>query len=212
MSRALDGAAAVVPPLVVLGIVLRVQLVELVFRGGAYSESALRETTSVFGMILLCLPAQMLIVLFSSLFIVQKEMIFPMKIAFANVGLNLGLNFGLGAIFGLPGIALSTSLTYTLLLLVFAVGAYRRWGVFYDGNVGRVVMRVVASVTITAAATVLMISVLPTASSRPTALLVVVVAGAIGLFLHSMVLVVGRDPFALGAVTKVRRLALLEGR
>jgi putative peptidoglycan lipid II flippase len=212
ISRALEGAAAVLPPLVVLGIVLRQPLVELAFRGGAYSSSALKETTSVFGMILLGLPAQTLIVLFSTLFIVQKDTTFPMKIAFVNVGLNVALNFVFRAFFGVPGIALSTSVTYTLLLFAFAFGAYRRWGAFYNGSARLIAMRVAASATITAAGALFVVSALPAAASRPQALLVVVVAGAIGLLLHASVLAASRDPFAAGAIANVRRVAIRDAR
>jgi putative peptidoglycan lipid II flippase len=208
MTRALDGAAAVVPPLVVLGVILRHQFVELVFKGGAYPTSALKETTAVFGMILLSLPAQMLIVIFSTLFIVQKDTIFPMRVAFMNVVLNLALNFAFRALFGVAGIALSTSLTYTILLLAFAVGAHRRWGTFYDGSVRRVTVRVLASVAITATGAALLMSALPTVSSRAGALLVVAAVGLFGLSLHATVLALGRDPWALGAAAQVRRLAL----
>jgi putative peptidoglycan lipid II flippase len=212
VTRALDAAAVVLPPLVVLGIVLRHELVQLVFQGGAYPNSALKETTAVFGMILVGLPAQMLIVVFSTLFIVQKNTIFPMKVAFVNVVLNIVLNLVFRAIFGVAGIALSTSLTLTLLLVAYAVGAHRRWGAFYSKDPRPALTRVAASCATTAGGAVLLVSALPAANSRTGALLVVAVVGVVGLLLHATVLAIGRDPLALGAAAQIRRLALRESQ
>jgi putative peptidoglycan lipid II flippase len=211
-TRALNGAAAVLPPFVVLGVVLRHQLVALVFQGGAYPSGALHKTTAVFGMILLSLPAQMLIVVFSTLFIVQKDTVFPMKLAFANVGLNVALNFAFRALFGVAGIALSTSITYTLLLVAYAFTARRRWGSFYAGEIWPIVIRVVASVALVASVAALLIGTFPAANSRPDALVVVVVVGLVGLVLHLGVLVVGRDHLALGALSRLRTLAVRASR
>jgi putative peptidoglycan lipid II flippase len=207
-TRALDAAAAVLPPLVVLGIMLRHQLIALVFEGGAYPASALHKTTGVFGAILLSLPAQMLIVVFSTLFIVQKDTVFPMKAAFANVGLNIALNFLFRALFGVAGIALSTSLTYTLVLVAYAFSAHRRWGSFYSGRPWTAAARVAASVAIIAPAAALLLAALPTANSRLDALVVIVVVGSVGLLLHATTLAVGRDRLALGALSRLRTLTV----
>lgn len=212
VTRALTLAAAVIPPIVVLGIVLRHELVALLFQGGAYPAGALHQTTAVFGMILLALPAQMAIVVFSTLFIVQKDTIFPLKVACANVVLNIALNFALRPLYGVAGIALSTSLTYTVLLVVYAIGAHRRWGLVYEGHAWPVIGRVVASATVMASAAWLLVSAFPTAESRPVALLVVAVVGAIGLTLHAAVLTLGRDPLAVRTASQLHRFAMRVGR
>ncbi len=207
ITRALVGAAAVVPPFVVLGVMLRHQLVALFFQGGAYSADALQQTTSVFALILLALPAQMLVVVFSTLFLVQKDTVFPMKIAFANVVLNIALNFVFREYFGVAGIALSTSLTFTLLLLVYMFAAHRRWGPFFVADLKLALMRVAASAGGIACVAALLLSVLPAAHSRPDVLLVVFAVGAAALVTHAIVLLVGRDPLALGVASHLRHLA-----
>jgi putative peptidoglycan lipid II flippase len=212
VTRALTLAAAVLPPIVVLGIVLRHQLVALLFQGGAYPTGALHQTTAVFGMILLALPAQMAIVVFSTLFIVQKDTVFPLKVACLNVVLNIALNFALRPIFGVAGIALSTSLTYTLLLVVYAVGARRRWGVLYEGDLLPVIVRVVVSVAVMVSAAMLLIAALPTAGSRPVALLVVVVVATIGMIIHAAVLMLGRDPLAVRTASQLHHLVVRVSR
>jgi putative peptidoglycan lipid II flippase len=193
LSGMITAVLAVIPPVVVLGVVLRHQLVALMYQGGAYSPHALQQTTSVFGMLLLGLPAQMLGIAFATLFIVKKDAVFPMKIGLANAGLNVVLNFALRPVFGVAGIALSTSLTFTTLVAVYAVAAHRRWGTFSVQETWAPLMRMATSTLIIAAAAVGLVSALPAATSRPRALLVVAVVGAVGLTLHGVVLLVGRD-------------------
>jgi putative peptidoglycan lipid II flippase len=211
-TRAIAGAAAILPPLVVLGVLMRHEIVTVIFQGGEYSPSALHKTGSVFGMIMLGLPAQMLIVFFSALFIVQKDTIFPMKVAGLNVVLNVALNFAFRPLFGIAGIALSTSLTYTILLVIYAYVAYRRWGSFYAGRVWPLLSRLTVSAAAMVGVCLALVAALPAADSRPEALLVAVVVTAVGLLIHMGVFAVGRDPLALVAVSQLRRLATRAGQ
>lgn len=212
VTRAVNAAAAILLPLVVLGIMLRHELVALVFQGGAYPAEALRETTAVFGMVLAGLPAEMLVVLVAAIFIVGGDTILPLKIACANVVLNIVLNLAFRPAFGVAGIALSTSLTYTLLLVPFAVAAYRRWGPLYGGTVTPVAIQTAASAIAVAAVAYLLIAALPSTSSRPLALLTVFVVGTVGLLVHATVLIIGRNPLALSAAGPVRRLPIWTSR
>ena len=126
--RMVEVAARVVPPMVVLGIVLRRQIVDLALSGGAFPPSALRNTAAVLGMSFLALPAQTLVVALAALFVVRSDTVFPMKVAFANVVLNIVLNFALRRPLGVGGIALSTSLTMSILVIAYLVEVRRRWG------------------------------------------------------------------------------------
>jgi putative peptidoglycan lipid II flippase len=211
-TRVLDAAAAILPPLVVLGFMLRHQIVTLVFQGGAYPAEALHDTTSVFGMIMLGLPAEMLIVLVSMIFLVHGDTIFPLKIACANIVLNVVLNFAFRPLFGVAGIALGTSVTYSILLVALALAAYRRWGAFYTGKISPVLIRAAASAGATAGTAVILISAFPPTSSRVMGLLVLVIVGTAGVLVHATVLTVGRDPFALSAAGRVRRLLIWTSR
>src|SRR4051794_19854517 len=130
VTRAITGVIFILPPLVVGVLLVQDQVVTLLYSGGAYTGAALHRTGGVLGMLLLGLPAQTLIILLSTLFIVHRDAIFPMKIAFANVLLNVGLNFALRPALGISGIALSTSITFTILVGAYAIVAQRRWRVF----------------------------------------------------------------------------------
>jgi putative peptidoglycan lipid II flippase len=189
VAEALRTLLVWVPPLVIIGFAVRRQAVEVLFAGGAYPASALHDTAEVLGMIVLSLPAQAVTVVLATLFIVQKDTRFPMKIALANVVLNTCLNLALRPEFGVAGIALSTTLTYTLLACVYVRATVRRWG---RGmlRAQAVLARSVVSVAATAGAAAVLLAVLPTAHSRPSALLAVAVVAGGGLLAHAAVLAV----------------------
>jgi putative peptidoglycan lipid II flippase len=205
-TRAVASTVALVPPLVIIGFVLRHELVDFLFAGRAYSGKALADTAAVFGMILFALPAQALIVVFSTLFIVRKNTVFPMKVAFGNVVLNVILNIPLRGLLGVGGIALSTTLTYTLVLAVYAGAAHRRWGPLFVGDVRRLVLRGALTTAVTAGAAVAAAWALPIAGSRAHTLVVIALVAAAGIVAHTFVLMFSRDPLVAGASIYARRL------
>jgi putative peptidoglycan lipid II flippase len=192
LQRALTTAAIVILPLVVIGFILRHQAVAFVYHGGAYSEHAAAETTAVFGMSLLGLPAQVLSVILSTLFIVQRETIVPMKIGFANVVLNVALNFVLRPLFGVAGIALSTTLTYAILNVAQVTAARRRWGSFLSGPIAIPLIGLIGALTLGGLATTGVLQLLPSGGSRIQALIALLVAGAAGLAVYAAAIIVGR--------------------
>lgn len=204
-SRAITLAAAVLPPLVIVGVVLRQEVVDLLFAGGAYSATARTDTASVFAMILLALPTQMLVVLFSTMFVVRKDTVFPLKVAVGNVVLNVLLNLVLRPIFGVGGIALSTALTLTILLVIYVRGARRRWGPFYTASARALTARVIASVVVTAGLALLVRSLLPEGDTRPEQLLVIALVTAVALAGHVATLHAMRDPIVGSLVASLRR-------
>jgi putative peptidoglycan lipid II flippase len=166
LGRAITAVSVVTPPIVITLLALRREVTLFVFAGGAYSSHALDITTDVFALAVIALPAQVLITAFASLFVVHKSTIFPMKVAFANVILNVALNFALRPNFGAAGIALSTSLTHILLLVVYAIAASRRWNVFVGLPVRGLALRCLASSTLGVSAAFLLVRVIPTATDR----------------------------------------------
>jgi putative peptidoglycan lipid II flippase len=205
VDRAIAGALAVVPPIVVLGVLLRRPAVSFVYSGGAYSTHALHETAAVFGTILLGLPAQLLVVILATLFIVQSDTVLPMKIGLANVVLNVALNFALRPVFGAAGIALSTTLTFTLLVVVYALCAHRRWGRLYGDGIVRGVATAGLSTVAVGAVAAGLLAVLPDASTRPRALLVLAAVGLSGFAVHALVLVARGDLSRTRTPTWLRR-------
>lgn len=189
--RATLVALIVAPPLVALGLLLRHDLIAVVYGGGAYSSSV-AATASVFGMLLLGLPAQVLVVSYAAMFVVRGATSFPMVIAGANVILNVCLNFVLRPVFGVAGIALSTALTFSILVVAYAVRAHRRWGAILDrADRGRIGRGLVATGVLIGAALLLRELPAPPTRAGDLAHLVFAGVGGAGAFLLALV---GRDP------------------
>lgn len=192
IARSLSAAAVIVPPIVVLGIILRHQLVTLAFHGGAYSEWAAAQTSAVFGMALLGLPALVVSVIFTTLFIVQRETLVPMKIGFANVVLNVGLNFAFRPFLGVAGIALSTSLTYGILNVAQATAARRRWGSILPRSPLVPLMRIACALVGATIVALALRQLLPSEDSRVWAFIVISVVGVSGLLTYAATLLAGQ--------------------
>jgi putative peptidoglycan lipid II flippase len=192
MRKALLSAAVIVLPLVAIGIVLRDQLVTLAFQGGAYSNQDVSDTSAVFGAALAGLPFIVLSLIFSVLFVVQKETIVPMKLGFLNVTLNLGLNLVFRPLFGVAGIALSTSLTYAIINVAQASAARRRWGSFLPKSGMTSVAGVIGAVVLASAAAELLLLQLPSTDTRLEAVPVIAAVGGAGLLTYAAALLVGR--------------------
>jgi putative peptidoglycan lipid II flippase len=196
MQKALSSAASIVLPLAVIGIILRHQAVTLAFHGGAYSSHAAAQTSAVFAMCLLGLPSAVLSVIFSTLFIVQRETLVPMKLGFVNVVLNIGLNFAFRPLFGVAGIALSTTLTYAILNVLQASAARRRWGSLLPSSVAASLLGVIGSVVVAGIAAEVLVHQMPSGGSRAQALFVAIVVSGVGLLVYAAALFVGRRLFA----------------
>jgi putative peptidoglycan lipid II flippase len=191
-SRSAMVVVLATPPIVAVGIGLRDVLVDLCYAGGAYSESDAERTADVLGVLMLCLPVQLLLIPLSTLFIVQRDTVFPMKIAIANIVLNVGLNLAFRSWLGVAGIALATVLTYTSLTAVYLVVARRRWG-----DMGLRDARRPALFSALSAGLVLMIASLAASAIDPPAsrllsLVVVAAMAAIAVVLHLATLAAGR--------------------
>jgi len=127
VNRGIDTFTMVVPPIVVLGIVLRHQIVSLIYQGGGYSAHATRQTASVLAMCELGAPAMLLGIVFSTLFVIEGRAKFVLMTGVVNFALNAILDITLRTPLGVAGIALSTSLTYTTVLVIYAAATRRRW-------------------------------------------------------------------------------------
>lgn len=198
VQRALATSAVVILPIVVIGFVLRSQAVGFVYHGGAYSGHAASETTAVFGMSLLGLPAQVLSVILSTLFIVQRETIVPMKIGFVNVVLNVALNFAFRPWLGVAGIALSTTLTYAILNVAQVTAARRRWGSVLSGPIAIPLVGLIGALALGGLATLGALQFLPAGGSRIQALMALLVAGGFGLAVYAGAVVLGRATIGNG--------------
>lgn len=198
-SRIMAALLVILPPVVVLGIALRGELMGLLFGGGAYSDEAVNRTASVFGMLLLGLPAQLVVVPLATLFIVRKNAVVPMLIAVANLVLTVALALALRSSLGLAGVALATSLTLTFLCVVYFTLARRRLGTLEVAWLRGTLARAVVSAMVIALMAWQVLSVLPAPDGRLGYFLTIGVTGGAGVAVHLLILVLGGEP-------EVRRL------
>jgi putative peptidoglycan lipid II flippase len=192
-SNAILLAISALPPIVVLGAVLRQELTVAIFQGGAYSPEAVSHTADALGMFLLGVPAQVLTLVFATVFLVRQNPWVPMYIGFANVVLNAALNLALRGELGVSGIALSTTLTLTVLCATYALIARRRYGRLLTVSPRGALGSAAVSSALMAGSSLLIVSLLPPATGRLSALVVIAVCSAVGVSIHLAILVVRRD-------------------
>jgi len=192
-TRVVVAVFLIIPPLVVLGFVLRHELVSIVYRAGRYSAADVRRTGDVLGALLLGLTAQILVMPLATLFIVRRDTVFPMLVGIANFLLNATLDIVLRGSLGVTGIALSTTLTLTLLCGVFAWKARRRWGSLgIDRSLSSPLLLSVASCAVIALTSSLAVHLASPENSRLKAVVTVAVAASLGLVIHATALTLGR--------------------
>lgn len=150
-----------------VGFPLRDELIEIVYGRGMFTEASVELTAAAFGALLFTLPASMSMIACSSLFVVRKETVFPMKVGFSNVALNTVLTIALASLIGLPGVALGTALTMTVNLLTYLVGISRRWRSLSLGVLSIPAIRALAAGAAAAAATTAVADLLASSSSDP---------------------------------------------
>jgi putative peptidoglycan lipid II flippase len=127
-ARVVGAIVVLVPPMVVAAFFVRHDLVGFVYSSHAYSPQAVARTADVFGVLLFGLVPEILFVPLAALFVIQRETVFPMKVAIANGTLNAVLDLILRGPLGVAGIALSTTVTYNILAAAYFWEARRRWG------------------------------------------------------------------------------------
>jgi putative peptidoglycan lipid II flippase len=193
--RVVVAVFLIVPPLIILGFVLRHELVGIVYGAGRYSAADVRHTSNVLGILLLGLVAQILVIPLATLFIVRRDTVFPMLVGIANFLLNAILDVLLRGPLGVNGIALSTTLTLTLLCGVFAWEARRRWGSLgFHRSLSTPLLVSACSCAVIALTSTLAVRIASPESSRLQAVAVVVVAASVGLVVHATALTIGRAP------------------
>lgn len=208
VTQSLAGAVSmllvVLPPLVVLGLLLRFELVTGLFGGGAFTRADVEQTASVLGILLLGLPAHVFVVPLSTLFLVRRNATFPMQVAMLNVASTVVLILLFRPRLGLEGIALASSLTVTFLSLVYLAVGRRRYGSLGLGAVWPTLARALASAAVLATVVPVLLRVLPVRDGRFEHLAAVVAVGLAGLVIHLVVLVVGREPQVIVLAQRLR--------
>jgi putative peptidoglycan lipid II flippase len=122
-------------PISILMLVLRAQLVRLVLGIGQATNFTFADTKMVaqaLGLFSISLFAQALIPLFTRAFYALQNTLIPVVISFITIGVNLIATSWLTNKFGIPGMALSFSITSIVNLIILLVELHRKLGNVHD--------------------------------------------------------------------------------
>lgn len=122
-------------PLSMLMLVLRAQIVRLVLGIGSGTSFTFEDTRLVsltLGLFVVSLFAQALIPLYTRAFYARQNTMIPMVIGFFTIILNVVATYFLVHRFGLPGLAISFSLTSIINLIILVMELHRKIGQFHD--------------------------------------------------------------------------------
>ena len=192
-GKVLTVLLLIVPPLVVLGFVMRQELVSVAYLSERYSALDVRLTADVLGVLLLGLLPQVTVVAIVTLFIVQRNTVFPMLVGVANFVLNLTLNVVLRGPLGVSGIALSTTITLTVLCVLLVAQAQRLWGTLRLREAVPILRLSMTSCVFIGATSMLVQQLGPTQASRSQAAAMILIARIAALIVHSLALFLGRS-------------------
>lgn len=210
----IDTFTMAAPPLIVLGIVLRHQIVSLIYHGGGYSEHATNQTAAVLAMCELGAPAMLLGIAFATLYVIEGHMKFVLVTGLINFALNVILDYVLRTPLGVAGLALSTSVTYTAVLCIYVAATRRRWlGVTipFSGSTGVRTALAAGAMTIT---TIALTTAFSAQANRVQLAAEVVVVSLTSLTMYLAVLLTRDQRRTLIAEghRRVTRLALVPGQ
>jgi putative peptidoglycan lipid II flippase len=183
-SRVIAALVIVVPPIIVTGFVLRDEIVRVAYSSHAFTPEAVQHTADVLGVLLIGLLAQVIVVPVSTLFIVRGNTVFPMKVGIANCVINALLDVALRGPLGVTGIALSTTVTLSVLCAIYVWQAQVRWGPLGLGSALRKPATVSAVSCAAIAFWALGSSQVATSGSRWVELAAICGIGAVGVAVH----------------------------
>jgi peptidoglycan biosynthesis protein MviN/MurJ (putative lipid II flippase) len=168
------------------------------------SGSAIETVADALGALLLAIPAQLLIVLYATLFLVRGRPWITAAIGFANVALNAALNLALRGPLDVTGIALSTTLTLTVLTAAYGLIARRSFGPLLLSSGAAQWVRTSIAALAAAAAGTWTLARLPAAEGRPEALLDIAIVAPIGAVAYLAILVTMGGRADLRALIRTR--------
>jgi putative peptidoglycan lipid II flippase len=115
-------------PIAALGIILRLEVVTVLFAYGAFGAQALPLTADTFGVFLLGLPAHASIAVLARAFYARQDTTTPVLAAVLAVAINTTLAVVLAGPLGLPGLALAIAIAAWIEAVVLVAILDRRLG------------------------------------------------------------------------------------
>lgn len=111
----------IILPISIYLFMMRVPVIRLLFGRGAFTEDAVVATADLLGILALGLVPYMLLITLNRVYLATQHTKTPMFLALTNVFTNFVLNILLISLWGLAGIALSTTITYFGVFLLASV-------------------------------------------------------------------------------------------
>ena len=212
VARALRLLLFVMLPIAVLGMVLRTEVVDLLFRYGAFTRLGVELTATTLLVLLAGLAAHALIAVLARAFYAGKDTRTPVMAAVSAVAVNVVVGVVAVGPFGLAGLALAIAAGAWLeALMLFAV-LHRRYPALDTGGIWATFGRSLVAAIVAGAAALLALAVLagPLAGDAGKLELLgraVLAAGvgAVGYLAMSLVLRVPELPALLGVVRDLAR-------
>ena len=152
-KNSVNAAILFLLPVVMLFLMFRVQIIEIIYQRGAFTEHSTRLTSTAlfyysFGMLGYGIQE----IMNKSFYAMQKSKI-PMKTAFVTIIINLFLSFSLSRIMGLGGLALATSVAATLGGIIMMLYMKKENAFFSLKDIFVCLIKGLIAVTVSAAAT-----------------------------------------------------------
>jgi putative peptidoglycan lipid II flippase len=199
-------------PIATLGMVLRVEIVDLLFRYGAFTARAVDLTATTLLVLLGGLAAHALIAVIARAFYAAQDTRTPVAAAIGAVIVNVTVGAIAVGPFGLAGLAFAIAAGAWLEASVLLVVMLRRWPGFDLGSFGRTFVRSLAGAAVAGALAlavlVLLEGILPADGGKLAMLGRAILAGgvgAVGYLAMSLVLRVPELPALVGVARDLVR-------
>ena len=212
VSRALRLLVFVMLPIAALGMVLRREIVDLLFQYANFNEAAVQMTAGVLFVLLIGLTAHSMIAVLARTFYAEQDTLTPVIAAISAVVVNVAVAYAAVGSYGLDGLAFAIAVGAWLEASVLLVALWRRHRDIDVGGLARTFARSLPSAIVAAAlalgALMVLDGPLPADAGKLAVLGRAVIAGgigALGYLAMSLVLRAPELPALVGVATDLVR-------
>jgi putative peptidoglycan lipid II flippase len=212
VSRALRLLVFVMLPIAALGMVLRREIVDLLFQYANFNEAAVQMTAAVLFVLLIGLTAHSMIAVLARTFYAEQDTLTPVIAAISAVVVNVAVAYAAVGSYGLDGLAFAIAVGAWLEASVLLVALWRRHRDVDVGGLARTFARSLPSAIVAAALALGTLMVLdgplPADAGKLAVLGRAVIAGgigALGYLAMSLVLRAPELPALVGVATDLVR-------
>lgn len=145
LSRTIRQILFLIIPTSILMLVLRAQIVRLFLGTGQFDWEATVLTASTLGYFVIGLFAQSLVPLLAKAFYAMQNTWIPVVVSVVSVALNIALDFFLYPSMGVAGIALATSVSSFVNMIVLLIVLHVKFGSLEDNKIVKSTLKVIVA-------------------------------------------------------------------